>query len=252
MESQCWDAETGDVNTQNITFWLRTLLQQNSDLVEVVARLERDARDRVVLLEEKLDKTSASSADFTGGLDELRQKVKEEAEDKVLLEEAIGDLETKLQKSEEDNKASELLVDALSDKNKELEAINDRLKENMVILEEDNNNLKEYIENLRSDIDNLLKLSSRARDSGVWDPHDLSFCEVTFEQVFGSDEPAQRSRPVGAGVRKVSRGEESHHSKSSQIYDSRQVNQSNHRLHACQPKSTLNFSFTPITEVIFS
>lgn len=252
MESQCWDAETGDVNTQNITFWLRTLLQQNSDLVEVVARLERDARDRVVLLEEKLDKTSASSADFTGGLDELRQKVKEEAEDKVLLEEAIGDLETKLQKSEEDNKASELLVDALSDKNKELEAINDRLKENMVILEEDNNNLKEYIENLRSDIDNLLKLSSRARDSGVWDPHDLSFCEVTFEQVFGSDEPAQRSRPVGAGVRKVSRGEESHHSRSSQIYDSRQVNQSYHRLHACQPKSTLNFSFTPITEVIFS
>ena len=139
MESQCWDAETGDVNTQNITFWLRTLLQQNSDLVEVVARLERDARDRVVLLEEKLDKTSASSADFTGGLHELRQKVKEEAEDKVLLEEAIGDLETKLQNSEEDNKASELLVDALSDKNKELEAINDRLKENMVILEEDNN-----------------------------------------------------------------------------------------------------------------
>merc|ERR1719232_547219 len=46
-------------------------------------------------------------------------------------------------------------------------------------------------------------------------------CEVTFEQVFGSDEPAQRSRPVGASVRKVSRGEESHHSRSSQIYDSR-------------------------------
>merc|ERR1712117_839049 len=59
VESQCWDADTGHVNTQNITFWLRTLLQQNSDLVEVVAKLERDARDRVTILEEKLNKTTA-------------------------------------------------------------------------------------------------------------------------------------------------------------------------------------------------
>ena len=115
----------------------------------------------------------------------MKQKVKEDAEDKVLMEEAIGELEYKLERSKEDNKASELLVDALSDKNKELEAINERLKENMTVLEEDNQNLKEYIENLRSDIDNLLKLSARARDSGVWDPHDLNFCEVTFEQVKG-------------------------------------------------------------------
>ena len=67
----------------------------------------------------------------------MKQKVKEDAEDKVLMEEAIGELEFKLERSKEDNKASELLVDALSDKNKELEAINDRLKENMTVLEED-------------------------------------------------------------------------------------------------------------------
>ena len=36
---------------------------------------------------------------------------------------------------------------------------------------------------LPSDIDSLLRLSNRARDTGIWDPHDLSFCEVTFEQV---------------------------------------------------------------------
>jgi len=30
----------GIVDTANVTFWLRTLLQQNSDLVEVVAKLE--------------------------------------------------------------------------------------------------------------------------------------------------------------------------------------------------------------------
>ena len=104
VESQCWDAETGDINTANISFWLRTLLQQNSDLVEVVARLERDARDRVRLLEDKLDKTASVSADFTSGLDDLRLNVKAEAEDKELLEEAIGELEVKLQKSEEDKR----------------------------------------------------------------------------------------------------------------------------------------------------
>ena len=57
IESQCWDTETGDVHSQNITFWLRTLLQQNSDLVEVVAKLERDAQARVEILGNKLEKT---------------------------------------------------------------------------------------------------------------------------------------------------------------------------------------------------
>ena len=32
------------VDTANVTFWLRTLLQQNSDLVEVVAKLEAGTR----------------------------------------------------------------------------------------------------------------------------------------------------------------------------------------------------------------
>ena len=174
IESQCWDTETGDIHTQNITFWLRTLLQQNSDLVEVVAKLEKDAQARVEILEHKLEKTVLTSTTFTDGLEDLHERLKDESEDKCLLEEAITDLESKLQRTMEDNKASELLVDALSDKNTELENINSRLKANMSVLEEDNQNLKEYIDNLRSDIDNLLKLSARARDSGVWDPHDLS------------------------------------------------------------------------------
>ena len=208
IESQCWDTETGDIHTQNITFWLRTLLQQNSDLVEVVARLEKDAQKRVEILENKLEKTVLTSASFTDGLEDLHLRLSDESEDKCLLEEAITDLESKLQKTMEDNKASELLVDALSDKNSELENINERLKENMSVLEEDNQNLKDYIDNLRSDIDNLLKLSARARDSGVWDPHDLNFCEVTFEQVFGSEERVGGRTPV---VKKISREEEDCH-----------------------------------------
>ena len=46
--------------------------------------------------------------------------------------------------------------------------------------------MKDYTENLRNDIEALLKLSSRARDTGVWDPHGLDFCEVTVEQVCGT------------------------------------------------------------------
>ena len=150
-----------------------------------MARLEREARDRVALLEAKLNKTVGCASDFAGGLEEFQLKLKEETDDKLLLEDAITELETKLKESEEDNKASELLVEAISEKNKELGSLCERLKENMAVVEEDNQNMKEYVDNLRNDIDSLLKLSSRARDTGLWDPHDLSFCEVTFEQVFG-------------------------------------------------------------------
>jgi len=216
VESQCFNSD-GNIHQQNITFWLRTLLQQNSDLVEVVAKLEKESKERVQLLESKLNKTANSASDLNGGLVELQKKLKEETDDKILLEEAIAELELKLKESVEDNKASELLVDALTDKNKELEEINEKLQENMSIIEEDNQNLKDYTENLRSDIDSLLKLSSRARDSGIWDPHDLNFCEVTFEQVFGSMERpiTPHKAPV---VRKISK-ESSHNS--SQFYDSR-------------------------------
>ena len=206
VQSQCFDSDTGDINTNNVTFWLRTLLQQNSDLVEMIAKQEKDVKERV-------------DNNFAESLEELRRQVKEEAEDKVILEEAIGELEMKLMRSEEDNKASELLVDALTDKNRELEAINERLKDNMNVVEEDNHNLKEYIENLRSDIDSLLKLTARARDHGVWDPHDLSFCEVTFDQVFGCEEGAARQTPVR--VRRVSKNQREGSQQSSQLYDSR-------------------------------
>ena len=82
----------------------------------MVARLERDARDRVQLLEDKLGRTGEVREELTGSLQQQR------AEDRAVMEEAISELEARLQTSMEDNKASELLVDALSDKNKELEA----------------------------------------------------------------------------------------------------------------------------------
>ena len=98
-------------------------------------------------------------------------------------EERVNELEARLKQSDGDNKASELLCEVLTDRVKEGERKEEELQQEVAFLEEDNRNLKEYTENLRSDIDSLLKLSCRARDTGVWDPHDLNFCEVTFEQV---------------------------------------------------------------------
>ena len=44
MEGMVSSSEGTMVDTANVTFWLRTLLQQNSDLVEVVAKLEAGTR----------------------------------------------------------------------------------------------------------------------------------------------------------------------------------------------------------------
>ena len=108
------------------------------------------------------------------------KEMREEGEDHMAR---IAELEARLAESRGDNRASELLVDVLGDRVKEGERRGEELKQEVAALEEDNRGLREYTENLRSDIESLLKLSCRARDTGVWDPHDLSFCEVTFEQV---------------------------------------------------------------------
>jgi len=76
---------------------------------------------------------------------------------------------------------------------------------------------------LRSDIDSLLRLSSRARDTGVWDPHDLSFCEVTFEQIFGGVEDTHKTLVKKASQKeeKKEKEEEDDDRRSSNVYDSR-------------------------------
>ena len=44
----------------------------------------------------------------------------------------------------------------------------------------------------------------RVRYSGVWDPGDLRWCEVTFEQVFGGEKERPSPSPRWLTVRKVS------------------------------------------------
>jgi len=223
VESQCF-TEEGEVHHQNVAFWLRTLLQQNSDLVEVVAKVERESKDRVSLLESKLNQTSKSASDVTGGLEHFHNKIREDEEYKQLMEDTIKELEIKLKDCVEDNHAADLLVDSIVLRNKDLEDSNKDLELKIEHLEEENTNLREYTDNLRNDIDSLLKLASRARDTGVWDPHDLNFCEVTFEQVFGDnieqmDTSGEQSKPFINEKTKVSEVNKSHHS--SLMYDSR-------------------------------
>merc|ERR1712106_979697 len=123
VESQCFNSD-GDIHQQNITFWLRTLLQQNSDLVEVVAKVERESKERVSLLESKLNQTSKSASDVTGGLEHFHNKIREDEEYKQLMEDTIKELEIKLKDCVEDNRAADLLVDSIVLKNKDLEDSN--------------------------------------------------------------------------------------------------------------------------------
>ena len=77
-----------------------------------------------------------------------------------------------------------------------MQETNNELENKISIVEEINKDLKDYTENLIRDIESLLKLSSRARDSGIWDPSDLKFCEVTFEQVLGLEERSNTPQNV--------------------------------------------------------
>jgi hypothetical protein len=97
--------------------------------------------------------------------------------------ERLVELEARLAESQGDGRASGRRVDVLTDRLREGEEREETLRRELACLEEDGRGLQEYTENLRSDIDSLLLLSFRARDTGLWDPHDLNFCEVTFEQV---------------------------------------------------------------------
>jgi len=60
----------GLVDTANVTFWLRTLLQQNSDLVEVVAKLEAGSRTSGEngKLASKLEELEATRKDLEASL----------------------------------------------------------------------------------------------------------------------------------------------------------------------------------------
>lgn len=130
--------------------WVRDLGEQNAVLVTTVEELEREAAERVSLLEDRLAKMATTTRESCVSLRDHQIQMSSLVTDKIGLEnEAKG------------------------------------LSEKMLTIERKNICLKEENSNLQSDLNNLVQVITRARQTGQWETDDLTFSCVTPEQVFG-------------------------------------------------------------------
>ncbi|XP_042215805.1 early endosome antigen 1-like isoform X5 [Homarus americanus] len=130
--------------------WVRDLGEQNAVLVVTVEELEREAADRVALLEDRLNKMAATTRESCVSLRDHQIQVSSLVTDKIGLEKKAQGL-----------------------------------GEKVLTLERKNVCLKEENVNLQSDLNNLVQVITRARQTGQWEADDLTFSCVTPEQVFG-------------------------------------------------------------------
>ncbi|GLG95484.1 Uncharacterized protein GBIM_02434 [Gryllus bimaculatus] len=142
--------EGAELKLKTLTSWINDLGEQNLMLVETVEQLEQEAADRVLLLEERLKKSSHIALEYLSKL--------EEYDNQFLNQTFEKDQPTMLP-----IKTSNRLMQA-----QQTEEI-----------------LKTRISNLQNDISGLLELIRRARYEGSWDTNGLSFLEVTYEDIFG-------------------------------------------------------------------
>ncbi|XP_066977629.1 uncharacterized protein [Macrobrachium rosenbergii] len=138
--------------------WVRDLGEQNAVLVATVEELEKEAADRVALLEDRLAKMATTTRESCVSLRDHQLQVSSLVAGKMGLEK-----------------------EALS------------LGEKLVNLERSNMRLKEDNNNLQGDLTNLVQLITRARLTGQWEADDLTFTCVTPEQVFGPVISSSRS-----------------------------------------------------------
>ncbi|KAK8736933.1 hypothetical protein OTU49_004731, partial [Cherax quadricarinatus] len=130
--------------------WIRDLGEQNAVLVVTVEELEREAADRVALLEDRLSKMATTTRESCVSLRDHQIQVSSLVTDKIGLEKKAQGL-----------------------------------GEKVLTLERRTLGLKEENANLQSDLNNLIQVISRARQTGQWEVDDLTFSCVTPEQVFG-------------------------------------------------------------------
>ncbi|KAK7865164.1 hypothetical protein R5R35_002222 [Gryllus longicercus] len=142
--------EGAELKLKTLASWINDLGEQNLMLVETVEQLEQEAADRVMLLEERLKKSSHIALEYLSRLEEYDNQFLNQAFEK--------DQPTMLP-----IKTSNRLMQA-----QQTEEI-----------------LKTRISNLQNDISGLLELIRRARYEGSWDTNGLSFLEVTYEDIFG-------------------------------------------------------------------
>ncbi|GLG95485.1 Uncharacterized protein GBIM_02434 [Gryllus bimaculatus] len=134
--------EGAELKLKTLTSWINDLGEQNLMLVETVEQLEQEAADRVLLLEERLKKSSHIALEYLSKL--------EEYDNQFLNQTFEKDQPTMLP-----IKTSNRLMQA-----QQTEEI-----------------LKTRISNLQNDISGLLELIRRARYEGSWDTNGLSFLE---------------------------------------------------------------------------
>ncbi|XP_045128824.1 myosin-7B-like isoform X4 [Portunus trituberculatus] len=137
--------------------WVRDLGEQNAVLVATVEELEREAAERVALLEDRLTKMAATTRQSCVSLRDHQIQVSSLVSDKISLEKESKELDDK--------------IHALQMKNSRL-------------VEENGG--------LHSDINNLIQVITRARGTGHWETDDLTFSFITPEQLFGPVLPTSR------------------------------------------------------------
>ncbi|XP_050711446.1 centrosome-associated protein CEP250-like isoform X7 [Eriocheir sinensis] len=130
--------------------WVRDLGEQNAVLVATVEELEREAAERVALLEDRLTKMAATTRQSCVSLRDHQIQVSSLVSDKIGLENETKELEEKI-----------------------------------LALERRNSRLIEENSGLHSDINSLTQVIARARGTGQWETDDLTFSFITPEQLFG-------------------------------------------------------------------
>lgn len=130
--------------------WVRDLGEQNAVLVATVEELEREAAERVALLEDRLTKMAATTRQSCVSLRDHQIQVSSLVTDKISLEKETSALDEKIQ-----------------------------------ALERKNSRLMEENSGLHSDINSLIQVITHARGTGQWETDDLTFSFVTPEQLFG-------------------------------------------------------------------
>lgn len=133
--------------------YVTDLKEQNYILIEAVGELENEAQNRVKLLEELLERTAQTTKAYMVKLSDYEQLIRSAFKDKIKAFSSVK-----------------------------------KLKRECVVLEKEKFKHQEHANNLSHDISSLVKLITHARNTGQWDVGNIDFCEVTFEQVFGSVE----------------------------------------------------------------
>eukprot|EP00112_Aurelia_sp_Birch-Aquarium-sp1_P004598 Seg1522.2 transcript_id=Seg1522.2/GoldUCD/mRNA.D3Y31 product="Major antigen" protein_id=Seg1522.2/GoldUCD/D3Y31 len=153
---------------QSLQNYVNELSDQNEILVQTVEELEKEANERVALLESRLQKTNSS----------LREQTKQ-----------CKDYEHELLHT---RKRSEDVLRAHEDYKNEASS-----------LAEENVHLQNHIGNLEYDADLLIELINKARTTGKWELAQLDLRAVPYESLVSLHSPGPQSKQMPDGEKRL-------------------------------------------------